>query len=105
MTEKVGRNDICPCGSGKKYKQCCFLKEQQQTTSVVKRKFTAKVISSGSSKSQESEQVASQREHKQAIADYNTLMERAFGSALTSDEGMPPLPEDPSKYLVSHDEQ
>lgn len=22
---KVGRNDICPCGSGKKYKQCCLL--------------------------------------------------------------------------------
>ena len=22
-TEKVGRNDLCPCGSGKKYKQCC----------------------------------------------------------------------------------
>ncbi len=21
--EKVGRNDLCPCGSGKKYKQCC----------------------------------------------------------------------------------
>ena len=21
--EKVGRNDMCPCGSGKKYKQCC----------------------------------------------------------------------------------
>ena len=21
--EKVGRNDPCPCGSGKKYKQCC----------------------------------------------------------------------------------
>ena len=20
---KVGRNDACPCGSGKKYKQCC----------------------------------------------------------------------------------
>ena len=20
---KVGRNDICPCGSGKKYKNCC----------------------------------------------------------------------------------
>ena len=20
---KVGRNDLCPCGSGKKYKQCC----------------------------------------------------------------------------------
>lgn len=21
---KVGRNDLCPCGSGKKYKKCCF---------------------------------------------------------------------------------
>ncbi|MGE4449421.1 MAG: SEC-C metal-binding domain-containing protein, partial [Azospira sp.] len=21
--DKVGRNDPCPCGSGKKYKQCC----------------------------------------------------------------------------------
>lgn len=23
MSYKVGRNDLCPCGSGKKYKQCC----------------------------------------------------------------------------------
>lgn len=22
-TKKVGRNDLCPCGSGKKYKNCC----------------------------------------------------------------------------------
>ena len=22
-SEKVGRNDACPCGSGKKYKKCC----------------------------------------------------------------------------------
>jgi len=21
---KVGRNDACPCGSGKKYKKCCI---------------------------------------------------------------------------------
>jgi preprotein translocase subunit SecA len=21
--DKVGRNDLCPCGSGKKYKKCC----------------------------------------------------------------------------------
>ncbi|NPU96497.1 MAG: preprotein translocase subunit SecA [Candidatus Omnitrophica bacterium] len=25
---KVGRNDPCPCGSGKKYKKCCMMKEQ-----------------------------------------------------------------------------
>jgi Fe-S-cluster containining protein len=23
MTSKIGRNDLCPCGSGKKYKKCC----------------------------------------------------------------------------------
>jgi hypothetical protein len=23
----VGRNELCPCGSGKKYKKCCFGKE------------------------------------------------------------------------------
>ena len=23
---KVGRNDLCPCGSGKKYKHCCLKK-------------------------------------------------------------------------------
>ena len=24
--QKIGRNDLCPCGSGKKYKKCCRLK-------------------------------------------------------------------------------
>ncbi len=28
--QKVGRNDPCPCGSGKKYKNCCLLKEGQK---------------------------------------------------------------------------
>jgi len=23
MSDKIGRNDPCPCGSGKKYKKCC----------------------------------------------------------------------------------
>jgi uncharacterized protein YecA (UPF0149 family) len=21
---KIGKNDYCPCGSGKKFKKCCF---------------------------------------------------------------------------------
>jgi hypothetical protein len=25
--KKIGRNDPCPCGSGKKYKKCCLLKQ------------------------------------------------------------------------------
>jgi hypothetical protein len=27
--EKTGRNDPCPCGSGKKYKRCCLAKDAQ----------------------------------------------------------------------------
>jgi len=26
---KIGRNSLCPCGSGKKYKLCCESKEQE----------------------------------------------------------------------------
>lgn len=29
-SNKIGRNDPCPCGSGKKYKKCCWLKEQEE---------------------------------------------------------------------------
>lgn len=34
--EKAGRNDPCPCGSGKKYKSCCWGKQH------TKKKLTAK---------------------------------------------------------------
>jgi len=27
--KKIGRNDPCPCGSGKKYKRCCLPKEEE----------------------------------------------------------------------------
>ncbi len=27
MSNKPGRNDLCPCGSGKKYKKCCLVKQ------------------------------------------------------------------------------
>jgi hypothetical protein len=27
QTSKAGRNDACPCGSGKKFKKCCELKQ------------------------------------------------------------------------------
>jgi len=29
--EKVGRNDPCPCGSGKKFKKCCELKATKRS--------------------------------------------------------------------------
>jgi hypothetical protein len=27
----IGRNEPCPCGSGKKYKQCCLLKSHRMS--------------------------------------------------------------------------
>ena len=24
LIEKLGRNDLCPCGSGRRYKRCCL---------------------------------------------------------------------------------
>lgn len=38
MSEKLGRNDPCLCGSGKKYKNCCMGKHG----TPVRKKLTAK---------------------------------------------------------------
>lgn len=35
---KIGRNKLCPCGSGKKYKNCCMGKEDIEEIFDVKRK-------------------------------------------------------------------
>jgi uncharacterized protein len=105
MAEKVGRNDPCPCGSGKKYKNCCFQKEQNKRGSLGGRKFTAKVLSGGGiinkPKLEVQEQVEAQEKGQaKPMVDYTTLMERSFGSALHSYEDKPPIPQDPSEYLV-----
>jgi hypothetical protein len=41
MEQKVGRNDPCPCGSGKKFKKCC-----EQT--LLAKKFRAQKLDSTS---------------------------------------------------------
>ncbi len=33
---KIGRNDPCPCGSGKKYKHCCLQKESMSTEQLIR---------------------------------------------------------------------
>lgn len=42
--EKVGRNDPCPCGSGKKFKKCCEAKVSRRSIG------SAQLISGGDSK-------------------------------------------------------
>ena len=36
---KPGRNDPCPCGSGKKYKKCCMVMERVQVSSLIWKKM------------------------------------------------------------------
>lgn len=69
MTEKQGRNDLCACGSGKKYKACCLKK-----TISGKKKFTATAVSK--------------------VPKPIDLMERTFGSAIARGQqsAKPPAP-------------
>lgn len=109
-TDKIGRNDLCPCGSGKKYKQCCLLKKQKEATPLGKRKFTAKVLSGGgvshiqSPNKEEKGAVEAQAVNQKAIADYNTLMERSFGQAIHDTENAPNFSETSSDYLLDKKE-
>jgi preprotein translocase subunit SecA len=34
---KIGRNDPCPCGSGKKYKQCGFIETKEHKANILKK--------------------------------------------------------------------
>lgn len=66
MEQKVGRNDLCPCGSGKKYKQCCL------KYPTGRKKIKATLISGGSSS------LGLQRQHAP------DLLERTFGEAIAA---------------------
>jgi uncharacterized protein len=99
MTGKPGRNDPCPCGSGKKYKNCCITKEQKGSAPkpLSARKFTAKVLSAPAATP---EQHAAREQDKKAAMNYSTLMERSFGSAIHKEEEKPPVPTSPTEFLV-----
>ena len=70
MTKQIGRNDPCPCGSGKKYKACCLLKKGG---SGVKRKLSATWLNSPSPGTK-----------------HVDLLERTFGQAVSSKEQFSP---------------
>lgn len=59
---QVGRNDPCPCGSGKKYKACCMKDHLPQG----KKKFKASVL------------------NKSVPNQQFDLMDRTFGSTIAN---------------------
>jgi len=83
MNDKTGRNDPCPCGSGKKYKSCC-LSKQQSKYSQGKRKFSAKWVNAPSQPN---------------------LIERTFGASINATGHIfkPSLPSDKKKDESSED--
>lgn len=44
---KAGRNDPCPCGSGRKYKKCCEAKAQRSRGSMVMMIFVGLLLAAG----------------------------------------------------------
>lgn len=66
---KVGRNDPCPCGSGKKYKACCLTKSVGGKPLA----FKAKVI-----------------QQQKPVAQGPNLMDRTFGDSIAAAEQAPP---------------
>lgn len=100
MTEQVGRNDPCPCGSGKKYKQCC-LKNQKEKSSAslapLGKTFTAKIIKAGHAHA-EVMQHAQAAQASKMVVDYAVLMDRSYGKALHTYVDKPPVPESLTQY-------
>jgi hypothetical protein len=47
MAGHAGRNELCPCGSGKKYKKCCALKERKTSGATVMMILVGVLISVG----------------------------------------------------------
>lgn len=72
--EKVGRNDPCPCGSGKKFKKCCERK-------MIKGKFLA--------------QKSTQTSNLSSFFRQNVAKETPFtlkGRSITIKSNQPPVP-------------
>lgn len=44
---KLGRNKPCPCGSGKKYKKCCLVKNEEERRLAQEEKLYEKDVSLG----------------------------------------------------------
>ncbi len=47
MANKAGRNDICPCGSKKKFKKCCGAKQQKNRGSVLVTALVVALVAGG----------------------------------------------------------
>ncbi len=70
---KPGRNEQCPCGSGRKYKQCCLQKDEEAA-----RELRAQAAAQAAEKAA-AEQAAAEPEGTEAKAAPTTQAPKAHG--------------------------
>ena len=80
--KNTGRNDICPCGSGKKYKKCHLSEDEAARSAQIKKEKEAaeaetkaaaeKEAEEGSSDSKKNQKTASSHQHRKQSSKHTT---------------------------------
>ena len=79
---KIGRNDPCHCGSGKKYKQCCYAEDSK--------KHDEPVIEAESSEVEAEDDEDSNEEHHHTPHRHNSGRARFQGGSKPGSSGFRP---------------
>jgi tetratricopeptide (TPR) repeat protein len=67
---KTGRNDPCPCGSGKKYKHCCLERDRAAELASASAQRVAL-------QAQTAKQAARRKDHQAELLDYQAALQEA----------------------------
>jgi methionyl aminopeptidase len=80
--KKIGRNDPCPCGSGKKYKKCCLGKENVQNSRMAAETYARKY----KIKLKSPKQIEGIRRAGRLVLDTLDLVERQLKVGMSTEE-------------------
>lgn len=67
---KIGRNDSCPCGSGKKYKHCCLEKDRAA-------ELAPAIAQRVALQAQEANRAAQRKDHQAELLDYQAALQES----------------------------
>jgi hypothetical protein len=88
----AGRNDPCPCGSGRKYKKCCLEKDQEQARAAARRPSPPRTL--GGSPMQRPESTPQEQARDALLAGFEALEHPGEAQAEGLIEGLRTLPPD-----------
>jgi methionyl aminopeptidase len=80
-TVKVGRNDLCPCGSGLKFKKCCLSKSETETED-----FEATYVRKYNIRLKKAADIEGIRKAGRLVLDTLDLVESEIKPGITTDE-------------------